>query len=105
MGSGKLIPPYKENAPTDDNGCWVLMLCIVCTGNTYVISRKTDYFSGDDKDTSESYDDLSISKFHCQWPCSTQDQFEDTKRRADKALKAGFDAHYIPIATGTPFRF
>merc|ERR1719330_2132640 len=56
-----------------------LFLC--ATGNTYPITRTTDY------DDPNKYDKESFGKFH------------------DKALKSGYDSHYIPIGTHAPIDF
>jgi hypothetical protein len=74
--------------PSNERGEWVLLLCAVVVGNVYPISRRTDYDRPNDRSN------LSVSDFHCAHPVATA---ADLKKRDDKALKSGFDAHWIAI--------
>lgn len=78
--------------PTNEHGQWVVMLCIIVTGNTYPITRRTDY------DDPDNYEEESICRFHHQWPMKLG-------VRSDKAILSGFDCHYIPVSSMDPVGF
>ena len=78
---------------------------MVLVGNTYPISRKTDY------EFPDKFVPGSVSKFHCAHPVPydpTTGQFDmiaGNKTRSDKGLKAGFDSHFISISTSLKYAF
>jgi len=71
------------SAPVTSDGCYAVLLCLAAVSNVYPVTRTNDYPPGS-----------RVSVFHCNYPESSQ--FE--RARKDKALKAGFDAHFIAVS-------
>lgn len=87
--SGELSSGYIE---PNSLGQWSVVLFVCVTGNTYPVTRKTDYENPDD------YHDTSVGRFHCDYPIGQGE-------RCDKVLKSGYDCHYIPTGTQRPVNF
>jgi hypothetical protein len=86
FGKGVYLTPQAEYAAFYANGqrppkrgqTYTLLLCAVCLGNTYPVTRRVDYDTG-----------ASISVFH----------YNHGKNGTAKALKGGFDAHAVAVST------
>ena len=90
---------YAATYSTPNNaGERVVMLCLTVTGNTYPISRKTDYPHPD------KFVGGSISCFHYQHPVPydpVTGVFDTRKAelsKSDKGMKAGFDSHFVSVS-------
>jgi hypothetical protein len=71
------------NAP-NEQGEYVMLLCQAVVSMTYPVSRETDHDSGED-----------LSHFHCNYPRG--------QARRDKALKGGFDSHFVQVSRADGF--
>lgn len=102
FGAGIYATPHAAYAATycvpDKDGVKTVLLCVCHVGNTYPISRRTDYPHPD------KFQGGSVSCFHFQHPVPYDEatgQF-DTRAanllKSDKGMKAGFDSHYISIS-------
>lgn len=65
----------------------VMLLCAAVVAQTYPVTRGTDYIQ-----SADNMHDISV--FHSAYPAKTE---EDLKKRHDKALKRGFDSHFVAI--------
>ena len=72
----------------DPSKTYCIILCAAVVGLTYPVTRGTDYVI-DEKNQNE------ISIFHHRYPSPIAGQL--VAQRADKALKAGFDSHFVAI--------
>jgi len=111
FGSGVYLTPNSNYAAVfstsgkqaNKNGQFTLLLCYAVVGLTYPISRATDY------DNPNLYSKWSISKYHSAYPipqnaidkanCGDESAlFDALLVRNDKALKDGFDSHFIAVS-------
>ena len=102
FGAGIYSTPHAEYACTycspNTAGDRTVLLQLVLTGNTYPISRQTDY---------EHPDKIiggSVSCFHFQHPVPYDPETGkfDTRtanlHKSDKGMKAGFDSHFVSVS-------
>ena len=82
--TGEILP---NGQPYDANKTYCIILCAALVGLTYPITRTTDYIT----DTTNQND---ISVFHYAYPAPIAGHLD---KRTDKALKAGFDSHFIAV--------
>ena len=95
-----LTAGYAANyaLPDPKTGDRVVLLCLVLAGNTYPVSRRTDYRYPD------NFQGGSVSCFHYQHPVpydevtNSFDMRAAELQKADKGLKAGFDSHFVSVS-------
>ena len=102
------VTPQAEYAasysPPNNTGERVVLLCLTVVGNTYPISRKTDYAHPD------KFVGGSVSCFHYQHPVPFDpttgifDTRKATHHKSDKGMKAGFDSHFVSVARHTQYQ-
>ena len=99
FGAGAYLTPEAEYAAKyatgeidkkmkDPNKTYCIILCAAVVGLTYPVTRGTDYVI----DEKNQYD---ISVFHDRYPSPIPGKL--VAQRVDKALKAGFDSHFVAI--------
>merc|ERR1712098_951500 len=78
------------------DGEYVVVMCQAGVGNTYPVSRATDY------DMPEHLGRNPVSHFHYLHPIPFNTETRRFERqdapRDDKALKAGFDSHFASVS-------
>jgi hypothetical protein len=82
----------------NEGGEFVMLLCVVVLGNVYPLSREADYDRPDD------FGRRSVSKFHCAHPVPGVGPDADLAKRDDKALKPGFDGHFVSISVNRNYQ-
>ena len=91
FGRGVYLTPQAEYAAFFANGqkwaepgqTFTLLLCAVCIANTYPMTRSVDYAQG-----------AASSKFH----------YNHGHANTPKALKSGFDAHFVAISVDNKYQ-
>jgi len=110
FGSGIYLTPdceyaanwYSAHYPPNKKGEMTLLLCLVVVGLTYPISRATDYIYAEEPKW------WNICKYHSAFPISAEmiekNNMEALNNRNDKALKNGFDSHFICVSENNGFQ-
>lgn len=97
--TGQLTPSIVAHA-AGMPGVYVMLLCYVGVGNTYPITRESDYlvparadFAGSDSE----FWQVSLSQFHYKYPVRTISELVSAPTHP-KSIKARFDSHYVRVS-------